>query len=181
MAEAGAVARAAHPRGRRCVPQDLGPLQSYDAVVHTPLGFLGLRLNGEGLTAIDYLLHRRANVGQPDPEARGVITELNSYFCDPNHRFTVRVALQGTAFQNRVWQALRGIPAGETLTYGELARRLGSSARAVGGACRSNPIPIIIPCHRIVSAQGLGGYTGGGSKALDFKRWLLAHEHGGRG
>ena len=84
------------------------------------------------------------------------------------------LAPAGTAFQQRVWQALRVIPYGETVTYGQLARSLGcpQGARAVGQACGSNPIMILIPCHRVVGVQGLGGYAGG----LSVKRALLAHE-----
>jgi methylated-DNA-[protein]-cysteine S-methyltransferase len=87
------------------------------------------------------------------------------------------VAPAGTPFQRRVWQRLSAIPAGETLTYGALARELGTSARAVGGACRTNPIPLVIPCHRVVATNGLGGYSGErGGDWLAKKRWLLAHE-----
>jgi methylated-DNA-[protein]-cysteine S-methyltransferase len=76
-----------------------------------------------------------------------------------------------------VWQRLREIPAGRTLSYGVLARELGTSARAVGGACRANPVPLAIPCHRVVAATGLGGYSGArGGDWLEKKRWLLRHE-----
>ena len=85
--------------------------------------------------------------------------------------------LNGTAFQRRVWQALCKIPAGAPLTYGQLAQKLGTAPRPIGGACGANPIPIIVPCHRVVSASGLGGfmrtrYLG----SLNVKSWLLAHE-----
>jgi O-6-methylguanine DNA methyltransferase len=82
---------------------------------------------------------------------------------------------EGTAFQQRVWRALSAIPFGETRSYGELARELGSAARAVGGACGANPIPIIIPCHRVLAAnRRLGGFSGG--DGLSSKQQLLAHE-----
>ena len=85
--------------------------------------------------------------------------------------------LLGTPFQQAVWHALRDIPPGSPLTYGQLAKQLGTAARAVGGACGANPIPIIVPCHRVVSASGIGGfmqtcYLG----PLNIKSWLLAHE-----
>jgi methylated-DNA-[protein]-cysteine S-methyltransferase len=86
-----------------------------------------------------------------------------------------RLDLRGTAWEREVWSALLAIPWGETRTYGELAARLGrpGAARAVGGANARNPVSILVPCHRVVQAQGrLGGYGGG----LDLKRWLLAHE-----
>ncbi|MGK0673659.1 MAG: methylated-DNA--[protein]-cysteine S-methyltransferase [Halothiobacillaceae bacterium] len=86
------------------------------------------------------------------------------------------LAPAGTPFQQRVWRALAEIPLGQTRTYGELATRLGTSPRAVGGALRANPIPIIIPCHRILAAQGLGGYAGASEEGRRRKAWLLAHE-----
>jgi methylated-DNA-[protein]-cysteine S-methyltransferase len=86
--------------------------------------------------------------------------------------------MAGTPFQRRVWHALRRIPSGCTRSYGELARELGSSARAVGGACRRNPIPIVVPCHRVIAAGGgAGGFMGQRSgDALAIKTWLLDHE-----
>jgi methylated-DNA-[protein]-cysteine S-methyltransferase len=87
------------------------------------------------------------------------------------------VAPAGTPFQCRVWQALRDIPPGTTRTYGELARDLGTSPRAIGGACRANPCLIAVPCHRVVARDGLGGFAGErGGKRLAVKRWLLRHE-----
>jgi len=84
---------------------------------------------------------------------------------------------QGTAFQQKVWGALLDIPSGTTMTYGELAKELQSSARAVGQACKNNPTPIIIPCHRVVSKQGKGGYLGQTEGKLAYiKTWLLQHE-----
>lgn len=83
----------------------------------------------------------------------------------------------GTPFQRRVWRALQEIVPGQRLTYGELAARLGTSARAVGGACRANPLPLLVPCHRVVAAHGLGGFAGDREGArLEVKRWLLEHE-----
>ncbi len=152
------------------------PEAPYGAVVRTPLGVLGLILREGYLTGIDYLASDWTDVSRPAAEARDVIRELEAYFRHPGHRFSIPVAPRGTPFQKRVWQALQGTVAGETLSYGELARRLDTSARAIGGACRSNPIPIVIPCHRVVAAYGLGGYSGPGTEALGCKRWLIAHE-----
>ncbi len=87
------------------------------------------------------------------------------------------LAPAATPFQQRVRAALIAIAPGCRMTYGELARFLGSSARAVGGACRANPIPLLVPCHRVVAACGVGGYAGAvDGPRLEFKRWLLAHE-----
>ncbi len=85
--------------------------------------------------------------------------------------------LKGTAFQKRVWQALCNIPPGTTKTYGELAKELHTSPRAIGNACRKNPLPIIIPCHRVVAKNSLGGYAGARTgELIEFKKWLLENE-----
>lgn len=104
--------------------------------------------------------------------------ELNNYLQNPHHVFNLPFYLQGTPFQQRVWEALRAIPCGETYSYMQLAQKLQTSPRAVGNACRANPIPIIIPCHRIVAKQGIGGYAGQSQsgKMIDIKKWLLLHE-----
>jgi methylated-DNA-[protein]-cysteine S-methyltransferase len=101
--------------------------------------------------------------------------ELAEWFDGRRRRFGLSVELAGTPFQRRVWDELLAVPFGETITYGELARRVGrpGSARAVGHAVGRNPVSIVVPCHRVVGARGvLTGYAGG----LDTKRWLLDHE-----
>ncbi len=107
-----------------------------------------------------------------------VAAQLVEYFEGERREFTFPISLRGTPFEMTVWKALRGIPYGDTLTYGELAQAIGipKGARAVGGANGRNPIPIVVPCHRVVAADGaLGGYGGG----LDLKRRLLKLEgHG---
>jgi len=101
--------------------------------------------------------------------------QLGEYFLGQRRSFDLPLAPEGTAFQQRVWRALSAIPFGKTRSYGELARELGSAARAVGGACGANPIPIIIPCHRVLAAKGrLGGFSGG--NGLSSKQQLLALE-----
>ncbi|MFW5723470.1 MAG: methylated-DNA--[protein]-cysteine S-methyltransferase [Halochromatium sp.] len=103
--------------------------------------------------------------------------EFEAYFADPSYRFQCAVELAGSDFQRRVWALIAAIPPGRPCTYGALARELGSSARAVGQACRANPVPLRIPCHRVVAANGLGGFAGDrGGRLLRIKRWLLAHE-----
>ena len=108
--------------------------------------------------------------------------QIAQYLDDAGHCFQLPLDMAGTAFQQRVWNELRRIPAGTVLTYGELAQRLGSGARAVGNACRANPLPVIVPCHRVVSrrssgAYDLGGYSGSrNADWLSIKRGLLAHE-----
>nr|VFK44850.1 MAG: methylated-DNA-[protein]-cysteine S-methyltransferase [Candidatus Kentron sp. TC]VFK47134.1 MAG: methylated-DNA-[protein]-cysteine S-methyltransferase [Candidatus Kentron sp. TC] len=105
------------------------------------------------------------------------VEQLGRYFEDPEWRFELPLAPGGTPFQQRVWQALQSIPSGETISYGTLAARLGTCARAVGNACRGNPIPIIIPCHRVVGVRGPGGFMGSrAGEPLAIKKWLLTHE-----
>ncbi|HQW37457.1 MAG TPA: methylated-DNA--[protein]-cysteine S-methyltransferase, partial [Usitatibacteraceae bacterium] len=109
--------------------------------------------------------------------------QLQSYLDNPAFAFDLPMKLTGTRHQLSVWEAMCAIPAGETRTYGELAKSIGSSARAVGGACGANPLPIVVPCHRVVGANGsLGGFMGARQEGfeLSIKRWLLAHE-GARG
>ena len=106
-----------------------------------------------------------------------MVDQLLRYFTDPRHTFSIPLLLQGTPFQQRVWRALLNLPAGETVSYGALATQLATGARAVGNACRANPVPIIVPCHRIVACDGLGGYSGAiAGTQLGIKRWLLEHE-----
>lgn len=106
-----------------------------------------------------------------------VRAELERYFADGTHRIELPVRPAGSPFQQRVWAALRAIPPGRTRTYGELARELGTGPRAIGQACRCNPVPILVPCHRVVACDGLGGFAGDRSgRRLAIKRWLLRHE-----
>jgi methylated-DNA-[protein]-cysteine S-methyltransferase len=132
---------------------------------------------GEAVSALDYLPADTPEQPPIDAATTRVIEQLQAYFRDPHAPFTIPLTLEGTRFQQRVWEALQAIPPGTALTYGELAQQLGTAARAVGGACRANPIPILIPCHRVVARQGLGGYTGAVTgDPLGIKRWLLQHE-----
>ena len=100
--------------------------------------------------------------------------QLAAYFAGTRRDFDLPLAPAGSAFQKNVWREMIRIPYGEVLTYGEMAARTGGVARAVGGACGANPIPVIIPCHRVVAGEGLGGYSGRGG--LDTKRRLLVLE-----
>ena len=150
----------------------------YAAVVPAPVGLLGIRLSGGRLVGIDFVTPGAHVDAAPDGAAREVLDQLFHYFEDPAWRFDLPVAMQGTPFQRRVWQALCRISSGSTRSYGELARELGSSARAVGGACRRNPIPIVVPCHRVIATGGgPGGFMGRrDGDALAVKTWLLDHE-----
>ena len=117
-------------------------------------------------------------INLPDGEiSEFIVKQLHDYFSAAISFHNLPLAPAGTKYEKRVWNALCNIPRGETRTYGEIARILNSSPRAVGNACRKNPIAIIIPCHRVVSACGLGGYAGKTEgKQPGIKRWLLRHE-----
>ena len=149
----------------------------YDIVHDSPVGKLGIRLRDRQLIRLDYLPDSCDLKAAATVFGLRVCFELAAYFEDPGFRFTLPVAVQGTAFQQRVWQQLTRIAPGTVRTYGELAARLGSGARAVGNACRHNPVSIVVPCHRVVGASGLGGYSGNtAGPGLERKRWLLQHE-----
>ncbi|GAB4171799.1 MAG: methylated-DNA--[protein]-cysteine S-methyltransferase [Thalassobaculales bacterium] len=105
---------------------------------------------------------------------QAVADQIAAYFAGRLHRFDLPLAPQGTAFERAVWHRLLDIPYGETITYAEVAEAAGGVARAAGGACGANPIPLIIPCHRVVAASGLGGFSAPGGTAT--KLWLLDHE-----
>ncbi|MDD3518952.1 MAG: methylated-DNA--[protein]-cysteine S-methyltransferase [Chromatiales bacterium] len=147
------------------------------AVVDSPLGPLRVTCSDGAVVGIDYLPRKTRAPKPASPLLDHVAAQLAAYFRDPATGFDLPLVPKGTVFQQRVWQALRDIPAGTTRSYGELSRELGTSARAVGGACAANPIPIVIPCHRVVSARGVGGYDGHTSgPVLARKIWLLEHE-----
>ncbi|NEX16695.1 MAG: methylated-DNA--[protein]-cysteine S-methyltransferase [Halochromatium sp.] len=147
----------------------------YDSQLATPFGVIGISWQDQRLTGV--LLRPEKVSGSAAPA--WLIAELEAYFADPGHRISCAIELEGTAFQGRVWALIAAIPSGSRRTYGALAKELGSSARAVGNACRANPVPLRIPCHRVVSATGLGGFAGDrDGRLLAIKRWLLDHEAG---
>ncbi len=138
----------------------------------TPLGFLRLETTANGISRVRFCCDAW-DAGYPTPGINEAIRRLRRYFGGVPEVFDLPMDLQGTPFQQRVWAALRRIAPGTVRTYGDLARELGASPRAVGGACRSNPCLILVPCHRVVAKRGLGGYSGAD---LATKGWLLRHE-----
>jgi methylated-DNA-[protein]-cysteine S-methyltransferase len=143
----------------------------------SPIGRLVLECDGDVLIGI-WLPHERRHARNDADDVPPVLKEtaaqLDEYFDGERTDFDVRMELDGTDFQREVWTELTRIPYGETISYGELARRVGrpSAPRAVGQANGRNPIPIIVPCHRVLASNGIGGYGGG----LKVKRQLLAVE-----
>lgn len=143
----------------------------------SPLAMLGLRVEDGVLAGVDFLPVSAAPCPPREPFARQVCAQFEAYWADPGLVFDVPLAPRGTPFQQRVWAALQSIPTGATLTYGELAARLKTGPRAVGQACGANPLPVIIPCHRVVGAGHAGGFMQGREEtALALKAWLLTHE-----
>lgn len=138
----------------------------------TPLGDLTVSEEDGAIVALDW---GRGRDQTRSPLLDRAIDQIQAYFDGARRDFELPLAPQGTAFQRRLWAALRDIPFGHTRSYAALARGLGSSPRAVGRACGANPIPLLIPCHRVLAAGGgLGGYSGGDGPPT--KAWLLAHE-----
>jgi len=130
-------------------------------VVSSPLGRLGLRLTADGLLAcIEFVSDDSPLTRRPPSAARRVIEALQICFESAPCVDLPPLVPAPTPFQQRVREALLAIPPGQVRTYGQLARQLGSAPRAVGQACRRNPVPILVPCHRVVAASGLGGYAG---------------------
>jgi methylated-DNA-[protein]-cysteine S-methyltransferase len=154
----------------------------------SPVGELLLTAEVAGLTGVYFephdVEHRAGREWQPvaagpSGAAADILAaaraQLDAYFAGKLTTFSLPLAAHGTPFQQRVWTALLGIGFGQTLSYGELARRLGTprAMRAVGGANGRNPIPVVVPCHRVIGADGSLTWFGGG---IDRKRWLLQHE-----
>jgi methylated-DNA-[protein]-cysteine S-methyltransferase len=158
---------------------------SFQARLPTPFALVGVRTEGDLLAEIVFLPQSMGALPPLDKLAERACVQIQKYADDPDYRFRLPLKKVGTAVQQRVWDAIAAVPCGQTLTYGRMARGLGSAARAVGQACGSNYFPLVIPCHRVVSATGLGGFAhSDGGYLLQVKRRLLAHEgimHGATG
>jgi methylated-DNA-[protein]-cysteine S-methyltransferase len=149
----------------------------FDTVIDLPFGPFGIRTAGGSISELVFL-PPGTPVKPPASETGRVATAaLQRWIEAPDQPFPLPLLECGTAFQRRVWAEIRAIPAGQTRSYGQLSARLGSAARAVGQACGANPYPLVVPCHRVTSASGLGGFANArGGWLLDVKRWLLRHE-----
>ena len=139
-------------------------------IVETPIGTLTPVLDEDGR-----LVQLTFGAGDASGDCTGVEAQLREYFAGERQTFEIELNLRGTEFQRAVWNELLRIPYGATITYAELARRIGkpSAIRAVGAANGANPVPVIVPCHRVIGSNGtLTGYGGG----IERKQWLLALE-----
>ncbi|GAC1407923.1 MAG: methylated-DNA--[protein]-cysteine S-methyltransferase [Burkholderiaceae bacterium] len=148
-------------------------------MVAAPFGSLGIRTRGAMLHEIVYLPPSHALRAPANALAEQSARQIEQYLIDPDFRFDLPLAPAGTPFQQKVWRVIAAIPRGEVSTYGKVARCIASAPRAVGQACGANWFPLIIPCHRVTAAGGLGGFSNhddAGGFHLGVKRWLLAHE-----
>lgn len=143
------------------------------SIFNTPIGNLEVVHDEHFIFNVSF----SKKLGEPAKNrlAHLIAYELKSYFDNPHHRFQLSLKPQGSIFQQKVWNALLVIPVGRTITYGELASKLQSSPRAIGQACKSNPLALFIPCHRVVGKNDIGGYMGN-PESITYKKLLLAHE-----
>jgi methylated-DNA-[protein]-cysteine S-methyltransferase len=152
-------------------------LETHSARIAAPFAVLGVRTAGACLTGIDYLPLGAPTLAPLDAFAGEVCRQLDAYLEDAEFVLDLPHRAQGSAYQRRVWDAIRSIPRGRVLTYGEVAARVGSAPRPVGMACGANRIPLLIPCHRVVGAGGIGGFMHSrAGRGIEIKRWLLRHE-----
>lgn len=155
------------PVSLRRMPSPIGRIE----VVGDGTAIVGLSIERDGMLPHDELAEA------PDPVVDAAVAQLEQYFAGERHDFDVPVRLAGTEFQRAVWAQISDLGFGEIASYGDLGRGTGraTAGRAVGGAVGANPVPIIVPCHRILGASGtITGYSGG--EGIPTKSWLLAHE-----
>lgn len=151
----------------------------FSAVMPTPFGKMGIRTQEGKLRQLVYLPWNYPVLEAVDVVAKAAVEQIERYLTKPDFRFDLPLMAVGTPFQQRVWTVIDAIPAGQASTYGEVAHALRSAPRAVGQACGANWFPLVIPCHRVTAAGGLGGFSNQSDAAgfyLGVKRWLLAHE-----
>jgi len=157
----------------------------WDAVIEFPKMKVAVAtrdVNGNpSVAGIRYLPPATPPMDPQNELAERAVRQLERYREDPDARFDLPLLVEGTEFQRRVWEIMCTVPRGRTLTYGEVARKMGEgaadAARVVGQACGDNKLPIVIPCHRIVAANGIGGFSHSSDGYLiEVKRWLLMHE-----
>jgi methylated-DNA-[protein]-cysteine S-methyltransferase len=156
----------------------------YEALINAPFGVVAIAMRGNQL-AINVLLEEPSQESLQfyhpaeikNPIIKQAYEQIQQYLQQPTTQFNSSLYQQnGTAFQLRVWQAIAAIPLGQVATYGQIANQIESGPRAVANACGANNIPLIIPCHRVVAQNGIGGFMQGKENGLSVKRWLLAHE-----
>ena len=151
----------------------------FSAVIPAPFGAVGVRTSDGLVRELVYLPPAYPEKKPDDALAEQTAIQIQRYFREPDFRFDLPLASVGTLFQKKVWETIASIPRGEVLTYGQVARRIGSAPRAVGQACGANWFPLVIPCHRVTATGGLGGFSNSDEATgfhIGVKRWLLTHE-----
>jgi methylated-DNA-[protein]-cysteine S-methyltransferase len=155
----------------------------WDAVIEFPVMKVGVSTRDERVVEIRYLPRSSLDISPRNSLAERAVRQLERYRDDPDTVFDLPLLIEGSPLQRSVWQAMCAIPRGETRTYGAIAQQLGETdykmLRAIGQACGDNRLPIVIPCHRVVATNGLGGFAHSTDGFLiEAKRWLLLHETG---
>ena len=151
----------------------------FSAIVKMPFGAIGIRTDSRVVHELAYLPSHYAESPPSNELSKQVVLQIEHYLQEAHFSFELPLAESGTVFQRRIAQLIAEIPAGSVRTYGTIARKAHSSARAIGQACGANQFPLIIPCHRVVAVRGLGGFARQqetGSFHTSVKRWLLLHE-----
>ena len=147
----------------------------FDAIIKAPFGAVGIAVRGMQLS-VELL----SQYSEPKVSTHKTVvmlaSQIEAYFADPRNEFNLPLVFKGTPFQRSVWQVIRAIPRGQVLTYSDIANQIGSGPRAVANACGANHLPLVVPCHRVVSKRGLGGFMQGDPNGLEIKKWLLDHE-----
>lgn len=147
------------------------------AVIPAPFGALGVLCSDTQIIEIRFLPPGTIAKDAQSPLALSAAEQLAAWIQSPDTRFDLPLRASGTPYQRRVWQEISAIPTGSVITYGAIATRIKSAAQAVGQACGANPFPVVVPCHRVVARQALGGFAGHRDGFLiKTKQWLLQHE-----
>ncbi|AZP11012.1 MULTISPECIES: methylated-DNA--[protein]-cysteine S-methyltransferase [Undibacterium] len=151
----------------------------FSAIVSVPFGYIGVRSEGNFISELVYLPPRFQEKAPTDKISEQAAQQIESYIEQADFRFKLALKPAGSVFQHKVWNAISSIPRGEVRTYGQIAKHIQSAPRAVGQACGANWYPLVIPCHRVTAAAGLGGFAHHDDETgfhLGVKRWLLTHE-----
>ena len=151
-------------------------MSNYDALINTPFGAITISAQANQL-AIEFLTESPSlsNYQSKHPLVSQAYAQITQYLQAPTP-FNLPISLHGTEYQQRVWQAIASIPLGQIRTYGQLAQQIGSGPRAVANACGANQLPLVIPCHRVVAQNSIGGFMQSKLNGLAIKKWLLKHE-----
>ena len=149
----------------------------FDVVIGFPKMKVAVATHDERVVEIRFLPPGSSEVPPTNALAERAARQLERYRDDPDAKFDLPVVVKGSTLQRAVWDAMCAIPRGKTRTYGDIARELRADARDIGQACGDNHLPLVIPCHRVVAADGIGGFGhASGGYLLEVKRWLLMHE-----